>query len=577
MGFILSDANKKVQETLDKIMRDLDNLSITGKATELKNKLIDIMAEREKVRIVLVGEYSAGKSSITKMLTGNESIGIAADITTDKTTSYAWNGVEIIDTPGIKTGIREDHDNITKQAILEADMLIFVVTSELFDDMMAESFRDMAFRQQRADAMILVVNKMNKTALGNVKEQQDILRDDLVKITAPNKTPEDFFVSFVDAEDYLTGQSETDDESKKYYLDISGEKEFIANLNRFIAEKSLVGKLCRPLHALTDILCEIAEDNESIEGEDTDDIFADKESLENARRDILTKIKDYAESAENEIINIGNGVKDQLYMGADSKEIEQYDKNAQEQVRQIVDEKINMLDEDVANLSQIYNIDVKEELLSVPMTISNLPQDNTNIAVAGSFHAEAVKVGNQVTNLLGQAGESLTKAGAKRATVTFSEVGKGMGFGGFFGPVQRFFNRGAIGKELARQRGWGDAMQMAGKGIMGIATVAPMFINFYFTYKDEQERKEKQQLIDKSKAEISNSYSDYAHKVKVSFEMIGTGIDSVLTAKIKEKNDALLSGKQLTDAKKLNNSKIAEYQREITNLLTQINQVTAHG
>ncbi|MBR2215032.1 MAG: GTP-binding protein [Selenomonadaceae bacterium] len=577
MMFILADANRKVQETLDKIMRDLDSLSMTGKAAELKDKLTDIMAEREKVKVVLVGEYAAGKSSITKMLTGDESIGIAADITTDKATAYAWNGVEIIDTPGIKTGIREDHDNITKQAILEADMLIFVVTSELFDDMMAGSFRDMAFKQQRADAMILVVNKMNKTALGNVEEQQNILRDDLVKITSPDKKPEDFFVSFIDAEDYLTGQKETDEESKNYYLDISGEKNFIDNLNRFITEKSLIGKLCRPLHACMNTLEEIAEDNESIEGEDTDEIYTDKENLENARREIIAKINEYADSAESEIINIGNGVKDQLYMGANQQDINAYDENARGQVRQIVDEKIDMIDEEVANLSQLYDIDIKKEMLSVPIAKTNSHLDTQNLGVTDPFQAEAVKVGGQMAGLFGQAGENLAKAGANRAAITFGEVGKGMGFNGFFGPVQRFFNRGVIGQELVRQRGWGEAMQMAGKGMMGIAAVAPMLLGLYFTYKDEKEKKENQQRIDKCKADIANSYSDYAHKVKAAIKMLGIGIDGVLTAKIKEKNDALHADKALTDEKKINNGKIAEYQREINNLLAQINQVAAHG
>lgn len=48
--------------------------------------------DADTITIVFAGQYSAGKSSILKMLTGDESIEIGAGITTETTNVYYWNG-----------------------------------------------------------------------------------------------------------------------------------------------------------------------------------------------------------------------------------------------------------------------------------------------------------------------------------------------------------------------------------------------------------------------------------------------------------------------------------------------------
>ena len=78
------------------------------------------------IRLVFAGQYSAGKSSILKMLTGRDDIEIGEGITTQQANTYIWNGIEVIDTPGIHTELRPDHDEISYEAISSADMLVFV-------------------------------------------------------------------------------------------------------------------------------------------------------------------------------------------------------------------------------------------------------------------------------------------------------------------------------------------------------------------------------------------------------------------------------------------------------------------
>lgn len=49
---------------------------------------------------------------------------IGAGITTQESHVYKWNDLEIIDTPGIQTGLRADHDEITYDQISKAALLV---------------------------------------------------------------------------------------------------------------------------------------------------------------------------------------------------------------------------------------------------------------------------------------------------------------------------------------------------------------------------------------------------------------------------------------------------------------------
>ena len=80
----------------------------TQKALELRNRAIkafnaaglDIRINENEdtgnIKLVFAGQYSAGKSSILKMLTGRNDIAIGAGITTQKAHSYDWNGLRFL-------------------------------------------------------------------------------------------------------------------------------------------------------------------------------------------------------------------------------------------------------------------------------------------------------------------------------------------------------------------------------------------------------------------------------------------------------------------------------------------------
>lgn len=233
--FQLSKFTKEGAELLRGVTEEFNRLGID--ASRLPKTFPD---DGGKIKLVFVGQYSAGKSSIIKMLTG-EDVSIGAAITTQNFTPYDWNGLEIIDTPGIHTELRPDHDEITYEQINHAALLIFVITNEGFSQRMGDHFRTLAIKQKRAANMILVVNKMDRTAMGNVPEQQEVIYEDLKCVTTPYD-PKDLYLSFLDTTAYFDTLGEDDAELKAELFELSGHDTFVDNLNRFVAAGALLAE-----------------------------------------------------------------------------------------------------------------------------------------------------------------------------------------------------------------------------------------------------------------------------------------------------------------------------------------------
>lgn len=121
-------------------------------------------SEESKLRIAFVGQYNAGKSSLVKMLTGIESIAIGANVTTDSSRDYNYKGLHIVDTPGIRAGYSVAHDEAAFTAIGKADLLVFVITNELFDEVLKVEFKRLCFELHREKEILLVINKSQNDA-----------------------------------------------------------------------------------------------------------------------------------------------------------------------------------------------------------------------------------------------------------------------------------------------------------------------------------------------------------------------------------------------------------------------------
>ena len=310
----------------------------------------------EKLKIVFIGQYSAGKSSTIKMLTGSDDIKIGSDITTQESASYEWNGIEIVDTPGIHTEIRQDHDEITYNQINHAALLVFCITNEGFSQNIGEHFRELAVNQKRGDNMILVVNKMDRAANGNTPAQQKIISDDLQKVTDPY-SPEDLYISFISANSYLKAMdSDTKPAMKEYLIAKSGYDSFIENLNRFIEQHKMLAKVTKPLYIIADQLRYAA----LISSDSTtqDDLKAVKEILEhqkqmmiNAKKLCRKIIDESVSNCKSELINQGQLVADSIQT-EDQQTIDSQTSQVSKSAQRIVEKYADQIQIDIADVMQ---------------------------------------------------------------------------------------------------------------------------------------------------------------------------------------------------------------------------------
>jgi predicted GTPase len=197
--------------------------------------------QQKQLSIAFIGQYNAGKSTLIKALTGDESVRISAEICTDKVTEYAWQDVLLLDTPGIYAGNTE-HDDITLERISKCDLLVFVVTNELFNPQGAEFFQTVANQMQRVGQMVLVVNKMSRES----GSPQDLLST-ITQVIEPYY-PQQFYTCFIDADSYLKSQ---DPKYIKYQQSLqtkSNFNDFLDSLEKLIQKNELSAKLVTPLH-----------------------------------------------------------------------------------------------------------------------------------------------------------------------------------------------------------------------------------------------------------------------------------------------------------------------------------------
>ena len=345
------------------------------KVRELAQQIPSTIApDDEPLQIVFAGQYSAGKSSILKVMTRREDIEIGPDITTQQVQRLDWDDIRVIDTPGVHTEIRPDHDKITYEEISKADLLVFVITNELFDTHIADHFRKLAIEQEKAHEMLLVVNKMQRHAEGNTPAAQDVIREDLRKVLAPF-TPEQLHLSFVDAEAALEARTEQDEQFRRILHKRSGFDNFFDNLNAFVEEKRLAARYTTSLYTLEQVL------QEALAAESSDDVDVDalqellirqRHALVGSKAQIYQSVENKIQQTTNEIRKEGHKTADLIRKDADSENVKRELITAQEHVEKQVNDlseriqetiKDNIESDHAERVNQIMESELAKELL----------------------------------------------------------------------------------------------------------------------------------------------------------------------------------------------------------------------
>jgi GTP-binding protein EngB required for normal cell division len=149
-------------------------VSSEDKRLEALAQQVPTYSDDERSRLVATGEYNAGKSSILSALTGVD-IFIDSDVATSEARSYEWGDVLLVDTPGVKAG-RTEHDEVAERALHDADLVVFVLTVDLFDDVTAAHLRHVAVELGKLDQTVVVINKAAAMAADSALRRAAVAR-----------------------------------------------------------------------------------------------------------------------------------------------------------------------------------------------------------------------------------------------------------------------------------------------------------------------------------------------------------------------------------------------------------------
>jgi len=120
---------RDIYKSISNIIKDTE---YQEKETEFLKKY-DLISDNDKVKFVVCGDWSTGKSTLISALTGRRDIAIGKDITTDSVTEYSYEDYYIVDTPGFS--IIEEHNEKAMEALLNSDAVLYcIIAHQGFSD-----------------------------------------------------------------------------------------------------------------------------------------------------------------------------------------------------------------------------------------------------------------------------------------------------------------------------------------------------------------------------------------------------------------------------------------------------------
>lgn len=246
--FVFQVMSEKELEIQTKVLNALD-INIP-KLAEKTRKRIKAVEDESRLKIAFVGQHNAGKSTIVSALTKDKSIKISSNVETDETASYEWNDVLLYDTPGLYAGVKSTHDDSALEAIKNSDILIFCITSSLFDDLMIENFVDLAYTKAYKRKIVLIVNKMSQEDAPYEELKENYLKTLRNTLEEQGGNLADFPLAFIDAKDYKDGVEDNDEE----LVELSHFDSFIDLLNEQISLRGLLAKIGTKCNILLDAI-----------------------------------------------------------------------------------------------------------------------------------------------------------------------------------------------------------------------------------------------------------------------------------------------------------------------------------
>ena len=365
---------KKLGEIRNRLRKLSTSLETGDKQAFIQlEKDLEDLSQREYLTIAFIGEYSAGKSTLISALTGRRDLKISADIATDECHEYEWNGIRLIDTPGLGTE-RQDHDERTYEAIKKADLLVYCLTYSLFDTLTLENFRKLAFEQNYQTKMMLLVNKMSAEA-GDVEKRIGYYTESLKKSLEPDDLSQ-FSLVFCDARDQLEGEDEQDEELKK----LSRFEFLTQELNKFVEERNITARLQTPLDLIVKYLNNIIDKSSDDLKNDGEKFVLKKleETVGESESHLRDKLRGKVVDFRNEIIKEAEALASKVDEESEKDKIEKDFKKIVQNIKDDAENLSNIFQKDIQEAVESLNEEIKEQI-NTPLVKHLIDLEKTSI------------------------------------------------------------------------------------------------------------------------------------------------------------------------------------------------------
>ncbi|WP_029007531.1 GTPase [Azospirillum halopraeferens] len=497
----MSLAYARYHDALRHLLGDADVMisrSAAADAVDLRQRLAEQRARLDThapLRIVLIGEFSAGKSSIIAALTGAH-LKIDADVATDSIAEYPWRGLVLVDTPGVQAQVSDtDHDAIAREATVGADLVLFVITNELFNPRLADHLSYILAGQGLglAGKTCIVVNKMDRES-----NPDEVILSEVGKVLGPYP---DVPVHLCAASKYLQA-ADAPDALRGRFLRQSRMDEMIAALDRFIADSGTVGRLSTPLSVASDILDRLQSDL----GISEDDqkrlelIRRRRRVLDTLQGQLANIRKTWKQEAYSAVMSAGDRAVKQLSDISNAEDLEALFELGMKEAAGQVDTLYDGVEREMRDALREASDDLAEigesPLAQDVARLDARGQARAGVSFDGTLPSQkdyVLRFAKNVGKPLEQGLNAMAKNASGLRDIVY-QVGKTLGV--------RFRPYGAVnaGKTLAKVAG------AAGKAVPFLMVA----LDFYLQYSEEKAKEERARYAASLRVTLRNAFADQA-------------------------------------------------------------------
>lgn len=500
MGISYSDYSEKLKAIVEStfLVALKSGLPDTQKEHQLLHQAYERFPKDSALRLVLIGEYSAGKSSLIKALTGANVL-IDADVATTDIAEFNWRGISLVDTPGVQAdNISTQHDCISREATIGADLVLFVVTNELFSPKLAEHLHYVIGESGLglARKTAIIVNKIDRES-----NSDHVILSEIRKVLGEGQ---DIPIFLCSASKFNEAQTLAP-ERRERFIRQSRIDGLIEGINHFVNDAGTLARIATPLQLAAELL-DVVEKSLVVSNDDKNELELLRrnkrvlQELEKRLREvrktwkqhIYSTIMRHANEAAEEIDEVTDEAALQNIftngLSLATAEIEQ----AYEDVASEVSAAMQDADDELAELGnsalavQVRDVKAKRESVSGGLKIEASRPDSGNFGTR--FVRDAAKA-KPVSKLFEQA----AKNGKELRNVIY-DFGKSLGMK--FRPHEAM----KLGKGAA------DILGKVGKSLPFLAFA----LDSYLQYREEKVKEEKARYLATARHALRNAFTEQA-------------------------------------------------------------------